>query len=76
MKNIVLEVGDNEYPLLLQFLRTLQYVRINESVSVISPQENNQLMQLKRILQKQTSPLFKDISDPLAWQNAQRNEWA
>lgn len=66
MKKISLEVREKEFPILLQFLSTLHYVRITEPLQVNPQPEENQLQKLKDILQKQPTPLNKDISDPLS----------
>jgi len=75
MKNITLQVPDTEYGLLIQLLRSLQYVKI-KAVSTESAPRDSQLLQLQRVLQQQTKQLFQDISDPSAWQKQQRDEWS
>lgn len=61
--------------MLLKFLSTLDYVRIvkpihNAPVAAENEQNpaENQLALLKQVLQKQTKPLFQQITDPAAWQ--------
>ncbi|MCY7327097.1 MAG: hypothetical protein LH618_00955 [Saprospiraceae bacterium] len=74
MKDIILEVRESEYSLFLQFLRTLQYVKVKEAEPMTKP--TNQLEHLLQWLQQQEKPLFPHIADPLEWQKQQRDEWS
>lgn len=74
MRDITLQVRDSEYALFLQFLRSLEYVKI-KAISTESTPPDSQLAQLRRVLQQQPKPLFQNIADPLAWQKQQRDEW-
>lgn len=79
MQQLVLDIEESRYTLLLQFLRTLDYVKIVEtnpaavtfSSSDIKPE--NQLDLLQRVLNQQTKPLFPAITDPVSWQKQQRD---
>ena len=75
---------DNRYMLLLQFLKTLDYVKIVQ-VNAVQPGSSatkvdinieNQLEKLQRALQQQTRQPYQDIEDPASWQKQQRNEWS
>jgi hypothetical protein len=88
MQQIILNIEENRYAVLLQFLKTLDYVKIvqaNQFSSPVSsepasnlsaPVPNNQLALLKQVLEKNSIPLFQHISDPVAWQKQQRDEWS
>lgn len=83
MQKLILNIEESRYGLILQFLKTLDYVKIEEEVpspnlarGEESTSSNNQLFLLQETLKKQTSPLFQDIIDPVEWQNQQRNEWS
>lgn len=84
MQQLILNIEENRYQVLLKFLSTLDYVRIVKPVQkaptipVIDPNPapaDNQLTLLKQVLEQQTKPLFQQITDPVAWQNQQRDEW-
>jgi len=70
--------------LLLQFLKTLDYVKVvqppSNNVSKLSEKKAlpavDQLSLLQQVLQKQSKSLFKNIADPVVWQQQQRDEWA
>lgn len=83
MQKLILNIEESRYGLILQFLKTLDYVKIEEEVpspNLVREEEtvgsNSQLFLLQETLKKQTSPLFQDIIDPVEWQNQQRNEWS
>lgn len=85
MQQLILNIEESRYQVLLKFLSTLDYVRIVKPVqktSTTSTTEQaptpaaNQLALLKQVLQQQTKPLFQQISDPAAWQKQQRDEWS
>ena len=89
MQRLVLKIEESRFQLLLQFLKTLDYVKIiqpsTEGVQSNEPGAKStekgegatsQLTLLQQQLQKQTSPLFQNIPDPVIWQNQQRNEWS
>lgn len=88
MQQIIIHIDEKRYGLLLQFLMTLDYVKIVQSASASEagaeekespPKEvriSNQLELLNQRLQGQTRPLFHTISDPIAWQNQVRDEWS
>ncbi|MBK7937350.1 MAG: hypothetical protein IPJ82_09785 [Lewinellaceae bacterium] len=83
-----MNIEESRYAVLLQFLRTLDYVKIvqvapnNKTVHIVTPAESSstqpgsQLALLQQVLQQQSKPLFQNISDPVAWQNQQRDEWS
>jgi hypothetical protein len=84
MQKLVLDIEESRYTLLLQFLRTLDYVNI---VQVAPSQTTNasqksasnpgsQLELLQQALQQQSKPAFQDVLDPLTWQKQQRDEWS
>jgi len=83
MQQLVLNIEESRYALLLQFLNTLDYVKVvqtsSNNPSALSSQKpspsDSQLAHLREVLQKQAKPLFQDITDPLAWQKQQRDEW-
>lgn len=75
MRDITLQVRESEYLLFLQFLRTLQYVKVKE-VEPANTEPSSQLHRLQQLLQQQTKPLFQNIADPIVWQKQQRDEWA
>lgn len=82
MQQLILNIEESRYEVLLQFLNTLEYVKVvrvspphaqtSEAVSNYLPA--NQLMQLQKALQQQSKPLFQQISDPVDWQKQQRDE--
>jgi hypothetical protein len=84
MQQLVLNIEESRYTLLVQFLKTLDYVKVVQAPTDNPPkissknasQPGNQLAHLREVLQKQTRPLFQDITDPLAWQKQQRDEWS
>lgn len=83
MQKLILNIEESRYGLILQFLKTLDYVKIEEeapSPNLVQEEEiagsNSQLFLLQETLKKQTSPLFQDIIDPVEWQNQQRDEWS
>lgn len=84
MQQLILNIEESRYEVLLQFLNTLEYVKVvrvsppyaqtSEAASNYLPA--NQLMQLQKALQQQSKPLFQQISDPVDWQKQQRDEWS
>ena len=83
MQQLILNIEESRYQVLLKFLNTLDYVRIikpDQKTPIASPSEQdpaaNQLALLKQVLQKQTKPLFQQITDPVTWQKQQRDEWS
>jgi hypothetical protein len=84
MQQLVLNIEESRYALLLQFLNTLDYVKVvqtsSNNPSTLSSQKpslsDSQLAHLREVLQKQSKPLFQGITDPLAWQKEQRDEWS
>jgi hypothetical protein len=80
MQQLVLNIEESRYALLLQFLNTLDYVKVvqtsSNNPSALSPQKSSpsdsQLAHLREVLQKQAKPLFQGITDPLAWQKQQK----
>ncbi|WP_373548232.1 hypothetical protein [Haliscomenobacter sp.] len=83
MQKLILNIEESRYGLILQFLKTLDYVKIEEEVpspnlerEEVKPSSDSQLFLLQETLKKQTSPLFQDIINPVEWQNQQRNEWS
>lgn len=84
MQQLVLNIEESRYALLLQFLNTLDYVKVVQTSSNNSliltarktSNSGNQLAQLQEVLQKQARPLFQGITDPLVWQKQQRDEWS
>jgi len=84
MQQLVLNIEESRYALLLQFLNTLDYVKVVQTSSNNPPtltarktsNSGNQLAQLREVLQKQARPLFQGITDPLVWQKQQRDEWS
>ena len=84
MQQLVLDIEESRYTLLLQFLRTLDYVRVVKTSpdAPIPSTDNahnpllNQLSLLQQILEKQSKPLFQKITDPISWQKQQRDEWS
>jgi hypothetical protein len=96
MQQLILKIDESRYWLLLQFLKTLDYVKIIQPPDVkgVDPsadnlhatgmagnsaqpefRSGNQLALLQQQLQKQSHPLLQNISDPVVWQNQQRDEW-
>ena len=84
MQQLVLNIEESRYALLLQFLNTLDYVKVvqtsSNNPSAPSSQKpspsGSQLAHLREVLQKQAKPLFQGIADPLVWQKQQRDEWS
>ena len=84
MQQLILDIDESRYSLLLQFLKTLDYVKVVQppSSSISSPSEkkvlpsDDQLALLQQVLQKQTKSHFRNIADPVAWQKQQRDEWS
>jgi hypothetical protein len=84
MQQLVLNIEESRYTLLLQFLKTLDYVKVMQTPTDNPPkisskyasQPGNQLAHLQEVLQKQAKPLFQGITDPLVWQKQQRDEWS
>ncbi|MFN0033672.1 MAG: hypothetical protein ACKVUS_01310 [Saprospiraceae bacterium] len=84
MQQLVLNIEESRYTLLLQFLKTLDYVKVVQppsnymaTLSAENPvQLGSQLALLRQVLQGQSKPLFQNISDPVAWQKQQRDEWS
>ena len=84
MQQLVLNIEESRYALLLQFLNTLDYVKVvqtsSDNPSLPSSQKpslsGSQLAHLREVLQKQAKPLFQGITDPLVWQKQQRDEWS
>lgn len=79
MRKVVLNIEENRYRLLLQFLETLDYVKVMEAPPVAL--ENNdfpegQLARLQQRLHSLSTPLFQQISEPVDWQKQQRDEWS
>ncbi len=85
MQQLILNIEESRYQMLLNFLSTLDYVRIIKPVTnapdtskleQASAPVANQLALMKQVLQHQTKPLFQQIADPAAWQKQQRDEWS
>ncbi len=79
MQQLILNIEESRYQVLLKFLSTLDYVRIVKPAQKAPNEQGpaaNQLALLKQVLQKQTKPLFQQIADPAAWQKQQRDEWS
>lgn len=82
MRQLILNIEENRYQLLLQFLKTLDYVKIiqaapvQEGASKEEKPQANQLLLLKQQLEKISTPLFQNVNDPVAWQKQQRDEWS
>lgn len=83
MQQLILNIEESRYQVLLKFLSTLDYVRIvkpAQKAPVSAPEAQdpaaNQLALLKQVLEAQTKPLFQHITDPAAWQKQQRDEWS
>ncbi|MBK9013552.1 MAG: hypothetical protein IPM82_05415 [Saprospiraceae bacterium] len=85
MQQLILNIEESRYQVLLKFLSTLDYVRIvkpvqktpTTSATEQAPSSaSNQLALLKQVLQQQTKPPFQQIADPAAWQKQQRDEWS
>lgn len=83
MQQLILNIEESRYQVLLKFLSTLEYVRI---VKPATPDAStleqaplpatNQLALMKQVLQEQTKPLFQQIADPADWQKQQRDKWS
>jgi hypothetical protein len=84
MQQLILDIKESRYSLLLQFLKTLDYVKVvqptSNNVSKLSEKKAlpavDQLSLLQQVLQKQSKSLFKNIADPVVWQQQQRDEWS
>jgi hypothetical protein len=80
MQQLVIDIEESRYALLLQFLKTLDYVKVlppnPAPVVPTASRHTNQLVLLQQVLGSQNKPLFKHINDPVAWQKQQRDEWA
>jgi len=83
MRKLILNIEESRYRLLLQFLETLDYVRVDQLPPISSEEDavdnmepTNQLDLLQKHLQHLSRPLFQSITDPVAWQKQQRNEWS
>jgi hypothetical protein len=83
MRKLVLNIEESRYRLLLQFLETLDYVRIDQTSPLVVESDASvhkapvsQLALLRRQLQNLSTPLFQSITDPIAWQKKQRDEWS
>lgn len=84
MQKLVLDIEESQYTLLLQFLRTLDYVKIvqaapSQATNTSQKSASNpasQLELLQQALQQQSKPPFQNILDPLTWQKQQRDEWS
>lgn len=80
MQQLVLDIEESRYMLLLQFLKTLDYVKVvptSENQNIVQSNQNlSQLALLQQVLQLQSKPLFQGIKDPLTWQKQQRDEWS
>jgi hypothetical protein len=84
MQQLILDIDESRYSLLLQFLKTLDYVKViqpsSNSISLPSEKKalpaDDQLALLQQLLQKQPKSLFKNIADPVVWQKQQRDEWS
>ncbi len=80
MQQLVLDIEESRYTLLLQFLKTLDYVKVMPSPDMSAAkhpvQPHNQLDLLQQVLQRQSKPLFQNITDPVVWQKQQRDEWS
>ncbi len=83
MQQLILDIEESRYQVLLKFLSTLDYVRIvKQEKSLLASRSKNQadaptqLALMKQVLQQQTRPLFQQIADPAAWQKQQRDEWS
>ncbi|GEM_PF-1733484 len=87
MKQLVINVEESRYALLLQFLRTLGYVKIvpasqptkalpKDTQPDTSFPPSNQLALLRHTLQQQSTPLFQKIEDAADWQKQKRDEWS
>jgi hypothetical protein len=77
---LVLTIDEERYALLLQFLKTLDYVKITAANA--EQRENlwqpglSQLELLQQKIDSQTSILFSNIRNPVAWQKLQRDDWS
>ena len=84
MRQLILNIEENRYRLLLQFLKTLDYVRIVHASPLATADgpskkgtlPDNQLALLRQQLQQLSTPLFQNITDPVTWQKQQRDEWS
>ncbi len=78
MQQLILNIEEGRYELLLRFLMTLDYVKVEKAIPAQSTQKQLQcqLMLLENVLKQQTRPCFQEITDPVAWQKQQRDEWS
>lgn len=82
MQQLILNIEEKRYLLLLQFLKTLDYVKIvqaapvQEGATKEEKPQPNQLLLLKKQLEQISTPLFQNVTDPVAWQKQQRDEWS
>lgn len=85
MQQLILNIEESRYQVLLKFLSTLEYVRIVKPTTATPGASTleqaplpatNQLAMMKQVLQEQTKPLFQQIADPATWQKQQRDEWS
>lgn len=86
MQQLILNIEEPHYAALLQYLKSLDYVRIvrashdsgtvQQGKSLENVAEINQLALLKQVLKRQSKPLFQKIDDPVDWQKKQRDEWS
>jgi hypothetical protein len=78
MQKLILNIEEGRYELLLRFLMTLDYVKVEQATpSQSTPkQPQSQLMLLESVLKQQAKPGFQEITDPVAWQKQQRDEWS
>jgi len=77
---LVLTIDEERYALLLQLLKTLDYVKITAAdvnlPEMLGQPGLSQLALLQQKLDSQTSTLFSNIGDPVAWQKLQQDEWS
>lgn len=77
---MVLTIDEERYALLLQFLKTLDYVKITaanaEQREILWQPGLSQLELLQQKIDSQTSILFSNIRNPVAWQKLQRDDWS
>jgi len=88
MQQLILNIDESRYAVLLQFLKTLDYVKIvqvtsnhrsllpEKTAGLAATPSASQLALLQQVLHQQTKPLFQNITDPVAWQKQQRGEWS
>lgn len=71
---IHIEVEENEYDAFMALLKSLRYIKIEQSNFSLT--SSNQVQCIKAILEKAPNSLFQDLKDPLEWQRNIRDEWA